>query len=223
MPRTTIHLIRHADAVPELGAELDAAADYDALGLSRTGIAQAAALARRVAAGRARPAAIYASPTRRAHETAATLAGALELDVVLDPRLREFELGPLVGRGDPPAAERSRLIRARLAELAAIALRDGSWRTVPEAEPAAGVRARMSAAVEAAVERHRGAHVALVSHAGAINAYLAGIVGTSRDFFFPAGNTSLSSVRFVAGTVSLVRLNDTAHLESLVLSTADGR
>jgi probable phosphoglycerate mutase len=213
MPRTTIHLIRHADAIPELGAELDAAADYDALGLSRIGRAQAAALARRVAAGRSRPAAIYASPTRRANETAATLAGALDLDVVLDSRLREIHLG-LIGPGDDtPTSERSRLIRARLAELAAIALRDGSWRSIPEAEPAACVRARMSAAVEAAVERHRGGHVALVSHAGAINAYLAGIVGTPRDFFFLTGNTSLSSVRFVDGTVSLVRLNDTAHLE----------
>jgi hypothetical protein len=63
--------------------------------------------------------------------------------------------------------------------------------------------------------------VALVSHAGTINAYFAELLGTRRDFFFPTGNTSLSTVRIEDGRSLLVRLNDTAHLERRGRSAAD--
>jgi probable phosphoglycerate mutase len=211
--RTIVHLIRHADAVPEPAAEIDPAATYDALGLSFKGMAQAAALARRLAQARHPPAAVYASATRRARETAGALAAALALDVGIDDRLREIYLGDL-SPGDVPAPERAEAIRSRLATLGGIAARDGSWDALPDAEPAAAVRARMAGAVGAIVARHPDATVALVSHAGAINAYIAGIVGVKRDFFFPTGNTSLSSIAFRDGVATLIRLNDTAHLES---------
>jgi probable phosphoglycerate mutase len=209
-------LIRHADAAPEPEAQLEASTSYDALGLSAKGARQAAALARRLASGRTPLVAIYASPTRRALETAETLAGALNLPVNLEAALREIYLGDL-SPGNVPPVERSQAIRARLDDLADIALRHGSWNAVPDAEPAARVRKRVSAAVEAIVERHAGMHVALVSHAGTINAYLAGVIGAGRDFFFLAGNTSLSSVVFADGAAMLVRLNDTAHLEPSAL------
>lgn len=219
-PRTTIHLIRHADAAPELDAEIDAAATYDAFGLNARGTAQAAALARRLAAGRTRPAAVYASPARRARETAGALAAALGVEVEVDDGLREMYLGELTA-GDAPPADRARAIRARLDGLAAIAQRDGSWRAVPDAEPAAHVRVRMAAAVDGVIARHRGSHVALVSHAGTINAYIAGIIGSARDYFFLAGNTSITSVAFADDGPMLIRLNDTAHLEPALVTRGD--
>ncbi len=130
-----------------------------------------------------------------------------------DARLREIALGDESLPADLPPQERARAIRERLETLAAIALRDGSWAGVPGVEPGASVRARIGGAIEEIVARHPGEAVAIVSHAGAINAYLAALIGTERDFFFPIGNTSLSSVRFSGERSTLLRLNDTAHLE----------
>ncbi|GAC1301074.1 MAG: hypothetical protein NVSMB19_08760 [Vulcanimicrobiaceae bacterium] len=210
--RTTVHLIRHGDALPDAATSARGSDGYDALGLSGKGVLQADALARRLARTR-RIAAIYASPTRRAYETAAALAGPFGLAIVRDDRLREIALGDDALPATLAPEERANAIRERLAALAAIALRDGSWAAVPDVEAARDVRARIGAAVDDIVARHPGAHVAIVSHAGTINAYLAALLEPSRDVFFPLGNTSLSSVRVTAGQARIVRLNDTAHLE----------
>jgi len=212
-PRTLLHLIRHADAIPEANGPVSTGG-YEDLPLSARGVAQAAALAERIASGGARPVAIYASPTLRAHETGLAIARAMKLDVVPDQRLREIYLGAEPATTLAPDA-RAAAVRARLEELAAIALRDGSWAAVPDCEPGSEVRARMRAAVADIVARHEGEHIALVSHAGSINAYLADVLGLTRDFVFPIGNTSLSTVRFSEHPPMVVRINDTAHLESL--------
>jgi broad specificity phosphatase PhoE len=209
--KTTVHFVRHADAVPEHDAQLDASAGYDVLGLSPKGNAQAEALARRLFAT-TNLAAVYSSPTRRAHETAGAVARAAGLDVRTDARLREVYLGQ-DGLENVPPAGRATAVRERLALMATVALRDGGWSALPDVEPAADVRARMVSAVTEIVERHQGQQVAVVSHAGSINAYLAQMLGIARDFFYPIGNTSLNSVRFAGGRPLLLRLNDTAHLE----------
>jgi probable phosphoglycerate mutase len=209
--RTTLHFIRHGDAIPEPGHAFDPDSGYDVLGLSRKGRAQAEALAQRLVAT-VELAAVYASPTLRAKETAETVARAAGLAVRFDPRVREVYLGDESVAHVAPE-ERARVVRERLQMLAEIALRDGSWGAVPEVEPGAQVRARMGAAVDDILAAHPGGHVAIVSHAGSINAYFAALLGISRDFFFPIGNTSLNSVRVANGNVLLLRLNDTAHLE----------
>jgi broad specificity phosphatase PhoE len=209
--KTTIHLIRHGDAVPDADAAIDPERGYDLLGLSAKGKAQAASLAARLRA--AMPiAAVYSSETLRAHETAAATADAFGLAVRHDTRLREIYLGTESVAHLPPA-ERADAVRERLAGFAAMAVRDGSWAKVPGSEPAAEVRARVTAAVDEIAARHPYEHVALFSHAGTINAYFAGVLGTARDFFFPTGNTALSTVRIEDGRPLVVRINDTAHLE----------
>jgi broad specificity phosphatase PhoE len=215
-PHTTLHFIRHGDAVPSSEQALESGSGYDVLSLSAKGRVQAEALAERVA-GTIEVAAIYTSPTLRAKETAETIARATGLDVRLDPRIREVYLGDeSVERFAP--ADRARVVRERLEMLANIALRDGSWAAVPGVEPTAEVRARMTAAVDDILAAHPSGHIAIVSHAGSINVYLASLLGIPRDFFFPIGNTSLSSVRVADGRAMLVRLNDTAHLEKGVAS-----
>jgi broad specificity phosphatase PhoE len=209
---TILHFIRHADALPDPEAVLDPEHGYDRLPLSVKGVAQADALARRLAATTPLSA-IYASPTLRAHETAEAVARLSDLDVQPDPRLREVYLGsPSVS--DIPLAERGRAVRDRLAMLAKVALTEGSWASIPDVEPGAEVKARMQAAVEDIVARHPRAQVAIVSHAGSINAYLAQLLGVPRDFFFPIGNASLNSVRVDGERTLLLRLNDIAHLEN---------
>jgi broad specificity phosphatase PhoE len=215
-PHTTLHFIRHGDAVPSAEHALESGSGYDVLSLSAKGRVQAEALAERVA-GTIDLAAIYSSPTLRAKETAEALARATRREVRLDPRIREVYLGD-ESVADFAPEERARVVRERLEMLANIALRDGSWAAVPGVEPTSEVRARMLAAVDDILAAHPSGHVAIVSHAGSINAYLASLLGIPRDFFFPIGNTSLNSVRVADGRAMLLRLNDTAHLEKGVAS-----
>ncbi len=210
--RTIVHFIRHGDALPDAETTFTGSAGYDDLGLSAKGVDQARALAQRLAAT-LDLAAIVSSPTRRAHETAAAVAEGCGRAISLDERLREIDLGD---ESLPPALaprERATAIRARLAGLAATALREGSWSSVAGSEPADRVATRIGAAVDDVVRAYPGAHVALVSHAGTINAYFARLIGIERTFFFPTGNTSISSVRIEGGVARVLRLNDAAHLE----------
>jgi probable phosphoglycerate mutase len=200
---TEIHLVRHADAVPDedaAGAAYDA---YDLHALSARGRAQAEATAERFAA--LGIVAVYASPIRRALETALAIAARTGIgDVATERDLREVEIGTL------EAGEMT--MRARLEQLAIIAIRDGSWDAIAGTEPSAAVRARMSGALDAIAARHAGERVVAVSHAGAINAYLGTVAGTPHDFVFPLANASVSVVRVGAGRRLLMSANETAHL-----------
>ena len=207
---TTISLVRHADAVPEMDAQIDPEG-YDALGLSVRGAAQAEALARRLFATTALDA-IYASPTRRARETAEPVAAAFRLQLSLDERLREVGM-PVVTLHHLAAGERAAAVRAQLALFGKTAMRDGTWTALAQTEPPQHVRARMRALIGDLQRRHHGGRVLAVSHAGTINAYFAELLGLTRDFFFPTGNTSISTLRIARHGPMVVRLNDTAHLE----------
>ncbi|HYM65946.1 MAG TPA: histidine phosphatase family protein [Patescibacteria group bacterium] len=104
-----IWLCRHADCYQD--------PDYDVNdpALSRLGREQAARLAERVR--RAKPAAVYASPYRRAPETARAING----DVRVDPRLIEMQLEMRLDGSmelkEEPAAVIARM-RAALADIA---------------------------------------------------------------------------------------------------------
>src|SRR5262249_56270396 len=88
---TEVYLIRHADALP--GSEEVLPGDYDDQALSARGRQQADALAARL---RAIPlAAIYSSPILRAVQTAEPTARMHDLQVQVEPDLREIHLGPI--------------------------------------------------------------------------------------------------------------------------------
>jgi 2,3-bisphosphoglycerate-dependent phosphoglycerate mutase len=195
---TELLLIRHAEAEPLRPSEAFEPKDID-LPLTQRGRAQAIALATRLK-GR-ELAAIYASPLRRTRETAEVLAETTGLAVVEDPRLREVEIAGVGSVG--------------LHDLAEIAIANGGWSHLPGTEPSRETRARVREALDAIVAAHPGQRIAIVSHAGAINAYVASLLGLTSDFFFPAANTSISIVRARDGRRLLVSINDIAHLENL--------
>jgi broad specificity phosphatase PhoE len=70
----------------------------------------------------------------------------------------------------------------------------------------------VTAAIDGLAARHAGQRVALFSHGGVINTYLAVTLGLERDFFFPAVNTSIHVVRVKGDTRVLLGLNDICHL-----------
>ena len=206
---TELVLVRHADAKPDDGdAQIDIS--YRNAPLSRRGREQAKAVAMRLASERI--AAIYASPSVRTRETAEQIASAAGLTLATDERLREVHIGELERPLDPAATSIAQAVRDRLDSLAEIALREGSWSSIPGTEPAAEVRLRMRAAIDEIALANPGRRVAVVSHAGAINAYIADLLGLTREFFFPTGNTSISIVRARGSHRMLVGLNDTSHI-----------
>ena len=199
-----LHVVRHADAVPESDETFTIYDDYEAHPLSARGRAQADAVAERFA--ELDVAAVYASPIRRARETADAIAAVAGVHVRDESGVREIAIGPT---GDAMA------LRDRLAWLAMIAMRDGSWAGIPGTEPSASVRARMLGALDAIAARHPGERVAVVSHAGAINAALGAIASSDHDFLFPLANASVSVLRIGGGRRLLMSANETAHLAAI--------
>lgn len=206
---TEVYLIRHADALP--GVEEVLPGDYDDQALTTKGRQQADALAERL---RALPlAAIYSSPILRAIQTAEPTARTHDLQVRIEPDLREVRLGPIgPDQADASPAAMSEVLQARLREIAVIALGSGDWSSISGSEPSAALRARITAIVDALAARHPGQRIAVVSHGGAINAYFAAMLGIPRDYFFPAANTSVSVVRIKGERKLLFALNDINHL-----------
>jgi len=168
--------------------------------LSADGSAQARRLARAFAAERL--AAVYASPLRRARETAAPLAAELGLEVRLEPGVVEF---------DPHSARYVPLeeIRAESRELWLELLRGGLTAGIDVAE----FRRTVVAAVERIVAAHPGGRVAVVCHGGVVNAWAAHVLGLDATLFFQPRYASIS--RFLAagsGERSVLSLNETGHL-----------
>ncbi len=209
---TEILLVRHADAVPSQSA--DERAPYRDLPLSALGKSQAHAVATRLAG--AAITTIYSSPLRRASETARAIATSAKRAIAYDERLREVEIGGL----DEPRHPAE--FGAHLDRLAELAIAHGGWSQIPGTESSESIRTRMRDAVAAIVAEHAGKRIVAVSHAGAINAYLADVLGIGADFFFPAANTSISIVRCHEGRTLLLSLNDVAHLHRL-RKDGDGR
>jgi 2,3-bisphosphoglycerate-dependent phosphoglycerate mutase len=199
-----LHVVRHADAVPESDDAFTIYDDYEAHPLSARGRAQAEAVAERFAD--LEIAAVYSSPVRRARDTADAIAAAAGVAVREEPGVTEIAIGPTDG---------AMALRDRLAWLAMIAMRDGSWAGIPGTEPSASVRARMLAALDAIAARHPGERVVVVSHAGAINAALGAIASSDHDFLFPLANASVSVLRIGGGRRLLMSANETAHLAAI--------
>jgi probable phosphoglycerate mutase len=195
---TELLLIRHAEAVhPEPATALEIK-DID-MPLTERGRMQANRLAARITARK--PTAIYSSPLKRTIQTAEPIAHAVGVEIHSDDRLREVEIadvGPV-----------------SLQDLAEIAIAHGGWSHIPGTESSESIRSRMHDAIHDIVTAHPGERVVVVSHAGAINAYLASLLELNKDFFFPAGNTSITVVRARDARRLIITVNDTAHLEGL--------
>ena len=205
-----LYIVRHADALPDANEVVNGG--YDAQALSALGRQQSEALAHRLRD--LSIAAIYTSPMARAIQTAAPTATTHRLDIQPIEGLREISLGALdsdaMTAGTPE--EVAALLRERLREIASIAVGTGGWDSIPGTETSVHLRARLTTAMDGIIASHPGERVLIVSHAGAINAYLAALLGLSHDYFFPTANTAISVMRALGERRMLFSLNDIAHL-----------
>jgi broad specificity phosphatase PhoE len=211
---TELFIVRHADAIPDED-EIIPSGIYDDLPLSRVGRKQAQALAKRLSDMSFH--AIYSSPLRRCQETAAPLAEHLAMTPIIVQDLKEVRLGPVLPMPDDinDLAGLTKALKERQIEITRQAGSTGSWDAITDSEPSKQFRQRVVTALDEIARRHIGERVIAFAHGGVVNAYVAEVLGLERDFFFPAGNTSITIVRVAADQRVLFILNDIAHLADL--------
>jgi 2,3-bisphosphoglycerate-dependent phosphoglycerate mutase len=186
-----VWLIRHADAYRDLAALAEGTLDPP---LSERGREQAARLAARLAPVPLH--AVWSSDLRRATETARAVAGAHDLPVVTDARLREVRTYWDEGRE-------------------AVRVTPGEY---PFPEPEAEVVARMRAAVADVVAALANVEAplpraAVVTHNGAIAMYLASVLGLRWGQLRVLPQfTSVSVVAFKGDQAVVHSIADATHL-----------
>ena len=148
--------------------------------------------------------AVYASPLRRAQQTAQPLAESQGVPIAIVDDVAEWDrhsneyvpIEELKAANDPRWQ----------------AMLRGEW-TVHEESPDQ-FRARVVGAIERLVDEHGGERIAIVCHGGVINGYLSHILGLSnpQGFFYP-NYTSIHRVAAArSGERSVVTINETSHL-----------
>lgn len=193
-------LIRHALPVRR---ELDQGiADPQ---LSPEGLAQAEHLAQYLSTEKIH--AVYASPLRRAQQTAAPLAANQGVSIVTEDDVAEWDRN---SNEYVPVEELKAANDPRWQ-----AMLRGEW-NVHEESPDE-FNGRCVDAVERLIAQHSGQTIAIVCHGGVINAYLVHILGLTvnvQGFFYP-NYTSIHRVAAArSGERSIVTINETSHLRN---------
>jgi probable phosphoglycerate mutase len=192
-------LIRHAEPVRVEDAE--GPADP---ALHERGHRQAALCAAWLAGERLD--AIWASPMRRARETADAIAVAHGLKVEIDDELSEFDREavsyiPMEELRESKDERYLAMTEDRLQDL--------------DIDPVT-FQAGVVRAVERVIEANPSRKVGVVCHGGVINAYVAHILEIPKLLFFEPGYTSIHRVAASrAGHRSVVALNEMAHLRNV--------
>ena len=201
-----LYLIRHAESVSNAAGRVQGHSD---VALSDRGRRQAEALA--AALGRLPIEAIYASPLRRAVETAQPLAAVLGLPIRTDPRLMEINAGVFQ---DHLRRELDLLFPADYAR----------WKSgdpdfvVPGGESRRQLTARAKEAFDA-IETAGHAQAVVVSHGGLIGAGLKALLeipAWRNPFVFE--NASISRLEREQNQVRLLSLNEVEHLREAGLA-----
>ena len=205
---TTIMLVRHG-VTATTGSVLPGRAA--GLHLAERGVAQAAAVAERLAELDRRPVAIYVSPLERARETAAPIAKALRLRASVDRGLLECDFGAWTGK-------RLSLLQKKV-----------EWRSVqhapstfrfPEGESFAQMQQRMWATLEKLAARHARRTIVVVSHADPIKAAVTYALGVPLDLFQRTviSTCSVSAIALTGGAPVVLCVNNTGSLRELIAS-----
>ncbi len=150
--------------------------------------------------------AIYTSPLSRAAETAKTIAGACNRDIILDIRLREYNMGDWTGlTGDEIAASAPGHHAAN------------HEAQIPNGETAQEMRKRVDAFLADVMVRHTSRDtVVAVSHGGTLGMVVAAMLNMPavRRQPFTFGNTAVTKATCEHGVWRLRSLNDRCHLHA---------
>ncbi len=199
-------LIRHGQSIANAEGRLQGQFDSPLTDLGRE---QARVLARRLLHEGWGVSALYASDLSRAAETAEILATSLDAPVILDERLREYDVGVLEG-------VIWREVEFLYPEIWHGLHNSDEWVPIPKEEGNEAFHARLSAVLADIQAGHEeGEVVGVVSHGGSLGMMLAHLLSmeTRRPTPFRFDNTSLSVVEFRSRGPVLSCLNDTCHVD----------
>ncbi len=204
-------LVRHGETVWNQENRWQGQADTP---LSRTGYDQAWWLARRFQHEARRIQAIYTSDLRRARDTANILGQALGVIPVEATAWREMDIGTWSGLTTAEVASRHAEEWARL--------RQGEDLPRGGGETFAQFQSRLVRSSQRFVQDHSGEQIIVVTHGGAVRAFLLHCCGLNMNQFGQIekiGNTGVSEVSLLpGGTAKIHTINNTAHLNGAVLS-----
>lgn len=190
-------LIRHA--LPVRRELEEGPADPE---LSPEGRAQANHLAQYLASERVH--AVYASPLRRAVETAQPVAATQDAKIKQRSGVAEWDQNSseYIPVEELKAADDPRWH----------AILNGEW-TSDETED--DFRARTIGTLEGLIAAHPGERIAVVCHGGVINCYLSHVIGLEQEgmgFFYPNYTSIHRVAASSSGHRSIVTINETSHL-----------
>ncbi|MGC8836971.1 MAG: histidine phosphatase family protein [Anaerolineae bacterium] len=207
---THLILVRHAESdANRLGLWQGGNVDGT---LTPLGHLQAARVAERLAEWKPPVQRLYSSPLRRAVQTAEPIAQRLGLDLIFHPDLREIGVGQVSGLTTEEFAQRFPDFYERWLNKDDL---DFTW---PGGEQRRAFFQRVSRAIGEILALHQGETVVLVTHAGAIRAAVAGLLGPRGApwWSYKVGNASITYLTVTpAGEADLVLLGDTVHLDPL--------
>lgn len=157
---------------------------------------------------------VVTSPLRRARETARPLASTLGLEAEVAGGIGEFDARDasyIPFEEIPRDDERFR------------AMVEGRWADVPGWTDPEVFRASVVGTLEGVVERFPGQRVAVFTHAGVVNTYLAHVIGIEAPLWFYPAYASISRVAASRrGDRGVVSVNERAHLDPGRLVALDG-
>lgn len=200
---TRLIIARHAESDYNLQNRIQGHHDS---GLTRRGLSQARALARRL--GEYKIARVYSSDLGRATTTTAEILKHLRAPLTLDPLIREIHLGEWEGM-TPDEVDNlyDKGYQKWLAKPSAA--------RIPKSEPLSRFRRRVTRRIAQIAARHPNQTVLVVTHGGAITAMLSEWLAADFDALLlrlRIDNTSLTFVDFSGKKVRLHAINDTRHL-----------
>lgn len=207
-----LYLIRHGQSENNQARVEGRTGTFDPP-LTRIGEMQAERVGERMAAYGVD--AIYASPLKRAYDTAAPIAKRTGMEIRVIEDLQEINEPTREGSIDPNLNRETADHRAIKARFEA----EPTWDNLPGGESSAHFRERIARAIAQIVEECPGKRVAIACHGGVIQTYVGIVLGLAKnDFPFYAFNASITSVRAWRDKRALWRLNDLAHLEGLQMT-----
>ena len=176
--------------------------------LNETGLAQAEATGRRVAA-EWQPVAIYTSPLSRSVKTAEAIAKHFSLPVQPHPGLADIDYGEWQGLSPDEA-------RQRWPEEIDAWYNQPHLARIPGGETLEDLRRRALQTVNELADRHTGETIVLVGHTVINRIILLGVLGLGNERFWRIRQDTCAINVFDAegGDFILVSLNDTCHLQA---------
>ncbi len=206
----SVILVRHGESAWNCVGRYQGRIDIE---LSPLGRDQVALVGQRLAG--LRLSAIYASPLRRAMDTARAIAAFHNLEIVPEEEITEIDHGVWSG-----------LLRDEIQEKFAEDLE--TWINKPTllrvdgAETLEEVAERANRSIGNIVQRHPGQTIVVVSHDLVIKVIMALAIGMDLDrvWFIKLDNASVSELEYGERGVRLVSLNDVCHLGSHVSDIA---